>query len=396
MVSRRAPASRDGNEILDTRGDLWLKTDHHRVCGRDFPARHFLVCPRTVARHSTVLAEILFRDGGRTPSGSETANTSAAVETNPSWVVHLPEAMSTPLKWLLQLMHGQFCQPNAYGKLLMDRYEIVVLADKYSCLKLLQPWANIWALDLDPYRAVAPRVLCRVAWLSYKLGEPKVYSAAIRRLVVRFPADSEELELALASMTLPPSLEDSIYHERLAHITLVLDEIQQCLDELIDINLKPSPYCHLEGGRGSKTIDWDVIDCHAKLLGSLIQILARDKLWPLPKPSGLTDLSLRELGCTVSAMAESSKARRSYNLIKSAHISCAVSFPRLTLDHPDPSPDYASEDSATGTLTSQESRREQADLSDEEYEVHVSLGYFYRLTASEQEYMASQARLFDR
>lgn len=198
---------------IDARGDVWLCTESHPASSSSSSfspgPRDFLVCSRTLARHSKVFDAILYQ--------TRAATTDVNSQRNPSWAVNLPDDDPAPLRWLLLIMHGQYNPPpQSYGEMgessttLSERYNLVVLADKYACLRLLQPWARLWAADLDKLDnsvSSSPRDLYRVACLAYHLGNVTAYMKAVETLVVDFLADDQDLQQAMASASLSEGLE---------------------------------------------------------------------------------------------------------------------------------------------------------------------------------------------
>lgn len=106
----------------------------HVLVGRGGPPnqRHFLVCPNTMARASTVWNRLLFgtwKESKPHPEGD--------------WVVEFPDDDSASMELLLNIIHSRFSQVPT--TLVLKRlFHLTVLSDKYDLTAHLVPWAKGW------------------------------------------------------------------------------------------------------------------------------------------------------------------------------------------------------------------------------------------------------------
>lgn len=203
MAKRKGRSQKAEAGILDSRGDLWLCTDSYHDSGIHFPSRSFLVCSRTISRHSPVLSTMVSTTKNNTPSTTDDESSSGGSAGTSPWSIELPEIPSTPLRWLLQLMHGYMPTEHGYGTSLIARYTITVLADRLDCVKLLQFHAPTWISELGVAKLNNATAILRAMCLAYNLGAGDLFAECVERVVIGFPADSKELRAGLSTIMLP-------------------------------------------------------------------------------------------------------------------------------------------------------------------------------------------------
>lgn len=110
---------------IDEDGDLEI------LVGAGETAQSFIVCAKTLGRHSQVFKRMLF--GGfkeSKPSESDGGD----------WVVELPDDEAKPFQILLDIVHGWFEQVPEL--LTLDELTaLLVLMEKYDVTSLTRPWA---------------------------------------------------------------------------------------------------------------------------------------------------------------------------------------------------------------------------------------------------------------
>ncbi|KXJ85007.1 hypothetical protein Micbo1qcDRAFT_128718, partial [Microdochium bolleyi] len=172
-------------------GDLWIRTQRH---GDSDPANNFLVDSKTLARHSEVFDRMLYGNFADAKQDSDS---------EPSWSVELPEDLSTPMRWLFQVMHGDFRSteismftPGAAQSI----FQLAVAPDKYDCVALFRPWVVAWDRILEPSKTTIYASLCELAWTAYTIGSRRNYEAAMTKLVIDFAADESSDDTMLGSL----------------------------------------------------------------------------------------------------------------------------------------------------------------------------------------------------
>lgn len=227
--------AQDQTRILDTHGDLWLHAQGTGSWG-DNETVKFKVCSRALARASVVFDAMLygrFAESEKRVPGAD-------------WVVELPDDSGAAMEQLLGIMHDRFrsldvpcyqrekagkSKTNAFktdepqpvletessstSMQVAQLYDLTVLADKYDCIHILQPWAAAWVSSLGalPEDPLNEQVQLRKAWVYYQLGDRIKYERVVTSLILDVPpwcdADDEKEELPQA---LPPGLLGAIHH----------------------------------------------------------------------------------------------------------------------------------------------------------------------------------------
>lgn len=115
---------------LDNHGDLLL---HVGAPKNDcVKSQGFKVCSATMRRTSLVWEKMLFGPWKESKPS------------NGDWIVNLPGDKPWPTGLLLRIAHGRFAAiPNTLS--LSQLCDILIVADKYDVVHLIQPWANSWS-----------------------------------------------------------------------------------------------------------------------------------------------------------------------------------------------------------------------------------------------------------
>ena len=211
MEERECQTHKAEDCILDSRGDLCLRTVQHYDSGMYFPSRSFLVCSRTISRHSPVLSNMVSKTKNDTPSATDDESSIDGSAITPSWAILLPETLSTPLHWLLQLMHGCLPPKDDFGTSLAARYLIAALADEYDCVKLLQFHASTWVSELGIPKLNEAMDILRAMGLAYNLGAEEAYAEAVERVMTEFALGSKELQAGLPATLLPSGTKGELW-----------------------------------------------------------------------------------------------------------------------------------------------------------------------------------------
>lgn len=171
--------------ILDPRGDLWLHTRGKDASGLSQAAR-LRVCSRTLARTSPVFNKMLYgrfaeaRDNNQDP--------------DQEWVIELPDDLTSPMRTLLEIMHGDFSRMKRvvgpHKSTIRALYDLIVVADKYDCVALLRPWGASWAL-CQKIETMTNHDLFRMAWVYYQLGYQLGYEEVVTRLILDFAPSTQ-------------------------------------------------------------------------------------------------------------------------------------------------------------------------------------------------------------
>ncbi|KAJ1324720.1 hypothetical protein MN608_09423 [Microdochium nivale] len=285
--------------ILDPRGDLWIRAYGEGSWGSRAAAT-FKVCSRTLARSSSVFDRLLY--------GGFSECKPPKQEDNPeAWVVDLPEDAAPAMKQLFQIMHCQFksleTPPTAGADssdapsdskakaaarsptIVRQLYDLIVVADKYDTIGLLRLWVAGWLHALEP-KADDEQELLHKAWVYYHLGYTEGYEQTGTRLAFEFPPAAGRLVLPKAESATEPTLSpfhfiDTITVLRLKMISSLLEPIRNTTTVLLEGGSTPLGLCTRSASRYQAT-DADRLVCESWMLGYLLRVLRRHKLWPIP------------------------------------------------------------------------------------------------------------------
>lgn len=138
---------------LDPGGDLVLCVGTKFVMSEPCS---FKVCSSALRRASKVWKSMLF------------GKWSEAKPAQGDWIVELPEDQPRETEILLAILHGAFDSVPRTASL-SRLYDILILADKYDMMHIIQPWAGPWAATikkLDPSRLTGINQIMRIhtAW----------------------------------------------------------------------------------------------------------------------------------------------------------------------------------------------------------------------------------------
>ncbi|KAI1863262.1 uncharacterized protein JN550_009788 [Neoarthrinium moseri] len=250
----------------------------------------YRVCPRALARAAKFFQTLLYGPWaeGKRPDGD--------------WVVELPEDKPSVVVQILLVVHSQFDKAFADGSGvkhggLAALYDVAVLSDKYDLVHLLRPWlprlkgesrpnpgpdiysmeGNVFKLE-RMYRVSIEKDLF-VAW---EIGGSARVRQCITDIALRsrwmkgklvHASRSSLCDLFLHVME-PTGVRDIIAKTRRAIVSSILKHLEKAISNLADSNGKfaSDSYlcCKLYNSANS---DWR--KCHATVLGSLIQGLAK-------------------------------------------------------------------------------------------------------------------------
>ncbi|OHF02516.1 hypothetical protein CORC01_02211 [Colletotrichum orchidophilum] len=240
---------------IDEDGDLEI------AVGSGDDTQSFIVCAKTLARHSPVFKRMLF--GGfkeSKPTRNETVD----------WVVELPDDNPKPFKILLDIIHGWFEQVPELPTL-NELTALLVLTDKYDVTSLTRPWAVRWMKGVQ--FETQHLNLLPVAW---ELGKEDVFDAMVTKIAnesARSPDGSERLQyggLYLDEVTAlePPGLFEAIRQHRAAGVAAELSPYMELYTKLTTATGSDF-WCT----RSAELADRHI--CDSMLLGSLVMGLLR-------------------------------------------------------------------------------------------------------------------------
>jgi hypothetical protein len=150
---------------VDPEGDLVLRVGSELGTPADIR-----VCSSTMRRASLVWKSMLFGPWK---------------ESKPAlgdWVVSLPEDKTWAMRVLLSIAHGNFGDvPKTVD--VVQLYDIVMLADKYALLRMLQPWVNPWIDSVQNQEKITGQEWLMRAHAAWELGEEKLLAASIQDLM---------------------------------------------------------------------------------------------------------------------------------------------------------------------------------------------------------------------
>lgn len=281
----------------------------------------FRVCSRSLARHSHVMATMLF---GRFKESTQTT-------------IHLPEDDPDAMKTLLDIAHSNFtpvfelADSHQKGPLALrhlfkdDIYDIVSLADKYLMAQQLRPWASMWIPPLHPPSSRSDEYLApddiqrleKAIFIACQFGHFKLFQEASARLVWVLRQDQDiftsTIEPFFASEESPPwgpaetgAAGDCSHGQIFGEYTDMTnpDHLRKLRLKLIDSILSPlrlfisglnsffnTPYpCETFSGGEIEVCT----NCRMHTFGVLVLFLSREGLYPVPDATDI-DMCPRDL-----------------------------------------------------------------------------------------------------
>ncbi|KXJ96493.1 hypothetical protein Micbo1qcDRAFT_170314 [Microdochium bolleyi] len=269
---------------LDNEGDVFLhvgekvgtETGEGQECV-------FRVCSRALVRHSYGFRSILH--GSYETIESQTGKS--------KWIVSLPGDMPTPMGHMLELMHGNTAsfigaevttRPDA-----VRTASLLVVANKYSCMRLLGPFLPQWVRDyeayaksfdgLKPSKESSIRLL-HTACILAQLGAGDAYVQAMTRLVRTLSSDwNGRVPASIASIA-PESLQDFV--SKASHVTKknILELMKRDID-LLSSNYPINPSAKAANIVHRCDTPSERAWCAMASLEYLRSKLKRAGLWPL-------------------------------------------------------------------------------------------------------------------
>ncbi|KAI0539520.1 hypothetical protein GGR58DRAFT_464593 [Xylaria digitata] len=252
--------------FLDPNGDLCIQV------GKS-PVISFIVCSKTLVRTSDFWNKLL--------NGEFKESRDSTVE--------LPEDDPRPMALLLNIVHGRFDQVPGYQDVMDIQYlyNISVLTDKYAMTHVLRPWAPGWLRSRD-FLGEKPDVSLREQycherlWISWELGDKANFEKIANILLLKSSTSTEGANsLRCDGVLEPPDIYEILEQTRLDMIEALLTPLNDIIQRLIR---KDEEFC-------------DEDDCLGLMLGTCIQSLYSNGLWPIPQPAdvpwSVSDLSAK-------------------------------------------------------------------------------------------------------
>ncbi|KAI0550338.1 hypothetical protein F4679DRAFT_207908 [Xylaria curta] len=265
---------------LDPEGDLCLQVGESATC--------FTVCSRTLARTShfwNVLINGEFKESKKFSSRDDGSQ----------WTIPLPEDDPRPMALLLNIIHGRFDQVPRYECVLniRDLYDISVVTDKYDMAHVIRPWASGWLrsahrLNECSYLFLREQYCHEQLWIYWELGDKANFEKVANILLLNSSAIST---LRYKGVQEPPDIYEIIEETRLSILKKLLTALENIIEGLIR---KDKKLC-AKSQKEQKSQG----DCLASMLGTGIQSLYSNGLWPIPKPADAKYLSVSSLSKTL-------------------------------------------------------------------------------------------------
>ena len=164
-------------------GDLFLK-----VCGRHTEIVHlFRVSSAVLAGRSTAFNRI--RNGQ--------ARVERPLDLMTSWIVTLEDTRPRQVEQFLQLIYGNtgnftlgspygahYVEPDGVSRLIGDIYHLLVITERYSCTRLLRPFAAQMVDVLDQSAHLRRRHQVMLVYIYFTLGRQAHFEDIVTRLIL--------------------------------------------------------------------------------------------------------------------------------------------------------------------------------------------------------------------
>ncbi|KAI0600983.1 hypothetical protein F4775DRAFT_475238 [Biscogniauxia sp. FL1348] len=242
----------------------------------------FLVCSKTLSRVSRVWKRLLY--GGFRES--KPAN-------GAQWKVHLPEDSPEPMTTILNIIHSQFKDIPSDDEITLGVfYRIVIVAEKYDVIHVIQPWCDRWVaatglLTMDPDE-FSEKDVNRGMQISWAIGMTEIYTTMVLlvaensrvdangRLAYTLPWGKFEIYALDESIVKIPGIDDLITETRMCMIKSLLQWLRE---------FQENPPL------GTKKLRCGCKDrqCINETIGSLVTSMVNNGLWPVPDPSDFRD-----------------------------------------------------------------------------------------------------------
>ncbi|KAI1457909.1 hypothetical protein F4805DRAFT_457353 [Annulohypoxylon moriforme] len=251
---------------MDPKGDLCLEVGHLSA--------EFIVCSKAMARSSPFWKKMLygeFSEGKNAqPKDGKTA-----------WIVKLPEDNSAAMSIILNIIHSRFDQVSGYEDFVYTThlYNLCVLTDKYDMTHILRPWAKGWSrtthIQCEKLGQSLRSKFCHERlWIAWELGDFVTFDAMSKALLLN-SSSSAGNNLRYVGALEPPEIYESIQKARLSMIKALLSRLDAILQGLVQQNKALCSRYKVSSERG---------ECLASMLGTTIQSLHSNGLWPIPQP----------------------------------------------------------------------------------------------------------------
>ncbi|KAI1486906.1 hypothetical protein F5X96DRAFT_687967 [Biscogniauxia mediterranea] len=253
----------------------------------------FLVCSKALSRASPVWKRLLY---GGLPESKPADGT--------KWKVFLPKDRPEPMATILNIIHSQFRDIPSGNKVTLGVfYQIVLVAEKYDVMHVLQPWCDRWViatglLTTNPDR-FSMEDFNQALHISWAIEKTKNCAQMVMllvknsrvdangRLVNTRPGSKSERYVLDESIVKIPNINDLIREAR----TYTIKPLFQLLREFQQNPLLVSTIL-----LGECTDE----KCITETVGSLVISIINNGLWPVPDLSDYRD-SLESLETKISS-----------------------------------------------------------------------------------------------
>ncbi|KAI0880096.1 uncharacterized protein GGS22DRAFT_99794 [Annulohypoxylon maeteangense] len=254
---------------MDLKGDLCLEVGHLSA--------EFIVCSRAMARSSPFWRKLLYGEFAEGKSAQSKDGKTA-------WVVKLPEDNSAAMGIILNIIHSRFDQVSGYDDFVYTThlYNLCVLTDKYDMTHILRPWAKGWSrtthIQCEKLGQSLRSKFCHERlWIAWELGDFVTFDAMSKALLLN-SSSSAGNNLRYVGALEPPEIYESIQKARLSMIKALLSRLDAILQGLVQQNKSLCSRYKVSSERG---------ECLASMLGTTIQSLHANGLWPIPQPEAV-------------------------------------------------------------------------------------------------------------
>ncbi|KAI1206140.1 uncharacterized protein F4807DRAFT_238867 [Annulohypoxylon truncatum] len=254
---------------MDPKGDLCLEVGHLSA--------EFIVCSKAMARSSPFWRKMLYGEF------SEGKNAQSK-DGKSTWVVKLPEDNSAAMSIILNIIHSRFDQVSGYEDFVYTThlYNLCVLTDKYDMTHILRPWAKGWSrtthIQCEKLGQSLRSKFCHERlWIAWELGDFVTFDAMSKALLLN-SSSSAGNNLRYVGALEPPEIYESIQKARLSMIRALLSRLDSILQGLVQQNKSLCSRYKVSSERG---------ECLASMLGTTIQSLHSNGLWPIPQPEAV-------------------------------------------------------------------------------------------------------------
>ncbi|KAI2467471.1 hypothetical protein F4781DRAFT_433358 [Annulohypoxylon bovei var. microspora] len=254
---------------VDAKGDLCLEVGHLSA--------EFIVCSKAMSRSSPFWKKMLY-------GGFAEGKNAQPKDGKSAWVVKLPEDNSAAMGIILNIIHSRFDQVSGYEDFVYTThlYNLCVLTDKYDMTHILRPWAKGWSRSTHIQceklgQSLRSKFCHERLWIAWELGDFVTFDAMSKALLLN-SSSSAGNNLRYVGALEPPEIYESIQRARLAMIKALLSRLDAILQGLVQQNKSLCSRYKVSSERG---------ECLASMLGTTIQSLHGNGLWPIPQPTAV-------------------------------------------------------------------------------------------------------------